>query len=111
MTKKRKQYSTDEKMAALRQHLLEKQPVSDVCDMYGLQPTVFYRWQKQLFERGGEALRSSRDTETTSLRRQITQLEKKLIQKDHVLGEVMEEYVALHLPWRAVPGKKALGAP
>ena len=102
MRKKRKQYSTDEKMAALRQHLLDKQPVSDVCDMYGLQPTVFYRWQKQLFERGGEALRSSRDTETTRLRRQITQLEKKLIQKDQVLGEVMEEYVAL---------KKALGAP
>ena len=111
MTRKRKQYSTDEKMAALRQHLLEKQPVSDVCDRYGLQPTVFYRWQKQLFERGGEVLRSSRDPETTRLRRQITQLEKKLVQKDQVLGEVMEEYVALHLPWRAVPGKKALGAP
>jgi len=82
MTKKRKQYSTDEKMAALRQHLLEKQPVSDVCDRYGLQPTVSYRWQKRLFERGGEVLRSSRDTETTRLRRQITQLEKKLVQKD-----------------------------
>ena len=82
MTKKRKQYSTDEKMAALRQHLLDKQPVSDVCDMYGLQPTVFYRWQKQLFERGGEALRSSRDTETTMLRRQIIQLEEKLAKKD-----------------------------
>ena len=96
---------------AVRLHLLEKEPVSDVCDKHGLQPTVFYRWQKQLFERGGEALRSSRDTETTRLRRQITQLEKKLVQKDQVLGEVMEEYVALHLPWRAVPGKKALGAP
>lgn len=111
MTKKRKQYTADEKMVILRLHLLEKQPVSDVCDKHGLQPTVFYRWQKQLFERGGEALRSSRDTETTRLRRQITQLEKKLVQKDQVLGEVMEEYVALHLPWRAVPGKKALGAP
>ena len=47
-------------------------------------------------------LRSSRDTETTRLRRQITQLEEKLVKKDEVLGEVMEEYVSL---------KKALGAP
>ena len=36
MTKMRKQYSADQKMAVLRQHLLERQPVSDVCDMYGL---------------------------------------------------------------------------
>lgn len=95
MTNRRKQYTAGEKMAILRQHLLEKQPISDVCDKYGLRPTVFYRWQKQLFERGGEALRSSRDTETTRLRRQITQLEEKLVKKDQVLGEVMEEYVTL----------------
>ena len=102
MNKKRKQYTSHEKMAILRQHLLEKRPVSEVCDEYGLQPTVFYRWQKQLFERGGEVLRSSLVTETTRLRRQITLLEEKLVKKDEVLGEVMEEYVSL---------KKALGAP
>ena len=102
MKRKRKQYTAYEKMAILRQHLLEKRPVSEVCDEYGLQPTVFYRWQKQLFERGGEVLRSSRDTETTRFKRQIAQLEKKLAKKDEVLGEVMEEHVAL---------KKALGAP
>ncbi len=102
MTKKRRQYAADEKMAILRQHLLEKRPVSEVCDEHGLQPTVFYRWQKQLFERGAEVLRSPRDSETTGLKRQMAQLEKKLTKKDEVLGEVMEEYVAL---------KKALGAP
>ena len=101
MKKKRKQYTADEKMAILREHLLEKRSVSDICDEYQLQPAVFYRWQKQLFERGGEALRSSRDPETTKLKRQITQLEEKLAKKDEVLGEVMEEYVDL---------KKELGA-
>ena len=102
MKKKRKQYTADEKMAILREHLLEKRTVSDICNEYDLQPTVFYRWQKQLFERGGEVLRSSRDTETTKLKRQIAQLEKKLAKKDEVLGEVMEEYVSV---------KKELGAP
>ena len=64
MKKKRKQYTSDEKMAILREHVLEKRPVSDICDEYELQPAVFYRWQKQLFERGGEVLYSSRDAET-----------------------------------------------
>ena len=102
MKKKRKQYTADEKMAILREHLLEKRTVSDICNEYDLQPTVFYRWQKQLFERGSEVLRSLRDPETTKLKRQIIQLEEKLVKKDEVLGEVMEEYVEL---------KKELGAP
>ena len=101
MKKKRKQYTADEKMTILREHLLEKRTVSDICNEYDLQPTVFYRWQKQLFERGGEVLRSSRDPETARLKRQVAKLEEKLVKKDEVLGEVMEEYVTI---------KKELGA-
>lgn len=99
--KKRRQYTGEEKMAILRKHLLEGVPVSDVCDEHGLQPTVFYRWQKQLFEQGAEAFRRSNDTETKKLRRQVKQLEEKLSKKNEVLGELMEEYVEL---------KKELGA-
>ena len=52
MKKQRKQYAPDEKVAILRRHLLEKEPISKLCDELGLQPTVFYRWQKELFENG-----------------------------------------------------------
>ena len=52
-TKKRRQFSPEQEMAILRQHLLEHVPVSDLCDEYQLQPTVFYAWQKQLFENRG----------------------------------------------------------
>jgi transposase-like protein len=96
MRKKRKQYSARQKVAILRKHLLDKIPVSDICDEYGLQPTVFYRWQKQLFEQAAEScFQRSRDSETTRLKRQINELEAKLVKKDEVLGEVMEEYVTL----------------
>ena len=99
MRKKRKQYSAQEKVAILRKHLLDKIPVSDICDEYGLQPTVFYRWQKQLFEQAAEScFQRSRDSETTRLKRQINELEDKLAKKDEVLGEVMEEYVTLRKP-------------
>ena len=100
--KKRKQYTGEEKISILRKHLLEGVSVADVCDEYGLQPTVFYRWQKQLFEQGAVVFRRPNDGETKKLRRQVERLEEKLGKKDEVLGELMEEYVAL---------KKALGAP
>ena len=96
MGKKRRQYSAQEKVAIVRKHLLDKIPVSDICDEYGLQPTVFYRWQKQLFEQAAEeCFQRPGDSESTRLKRQISELEAKLAKKDEVLGEVMEEYVAL----------------
>ncbi|MFL6310484.1 MAG: hypothetical protein ACJ71W_00125 [Terriglobales bacterium] len=30
-------------------------PVSELCEELGLRPTVFYRWQKELFENGAAA--------------------------------------------------------
>ena len=35
-----------------RRHLVEKVPVSDLCEEHGLHPTLFYRWQKAWFEQG-----------------------------------------------------------
>ena len=40
MRKERKHYTGGEKVAILRRHLLDKVPVSDLCDELGLQPTV-----------------------------------------------------------------------
>jgi transposase-like protein len=55
MKKQRKHYAPEEKVAILRRHLLEKEPISKLCDQVGLQPTVFYRWQKEFFENGAAA--------------------------------------------------------
>ena len=55
MKEQRKHYSPEEKVAILRRHLLEKEPISNLCDELGLQPTVFYRWQKEFFENGAAA--------------------------------------------------------
>src|SRR5713101_2496452 len=52
MKKQRKHYTPEEKVAILRRHLLEQVPISELCDKQGLQPTVFYRWQKEFFENG-----------------------------------------------------------
>jgi len=55
MTRQRRRFSGDEKVAILRRHLLEKVPISELCDEHHLAPNVFYRWQKEFFENGAAA--------------------------------------------------------
>jgi transposase len=98
--KGRKHYSGDEKVAILRRHLLEKEPISKLCDELGLQPTVFYRWQKEFFENGAAAFQNKARFNQQAEQERIEYLEKKIQTKDEVLAELMAEHVAL---------KKSLG--
>ena len=94
MKKQRKQYAPEEKVAILRRHLLEKQPISKLCDEMGLQPTVFYRWQKEFFENVAAAFEQKAPNHSAEQER-IAYLEKKIQTKDEVLAELMAEHVAL----------------
>jgi transposase-like protein len=100
LKKTRKHYTAEEKVATLRRHLLEKIPVSDLCDELGLQPTVFYRWQKEFFENGALAFQQKTRPNHQAEQERIEYLEKKIRTKDEVLAELMAEHVAL---------KKSLG--
>ena len=50
MEKTRRQFTPQQKVAILREHLVEHVPVSDLCDKHKLHPTLFYQWQKAFFE-------------------------------------------------------------
>jgi len=95
MSKKRKNYTPEEKVRILKKHLVENVPVSDLCDQYGLHPTVFYRWQKQFFESGFLAFQNPKNSKTSKLEKKISELEDKLAKKNEVVSELMEEHVAL----------------
>ena len=95
MKKPRKHYTGEEKVAILRRHLLEQEPVSKLCDELGLQPTVFYRWQKEFFENGAAAFQAKGRTDHQAEQEWIAYLEKKIQTKDEVLAELMAEHVAL----------------
>jgi len=101
MVNKRKKFSPEEKVRLLRLHLIEKEPVSDICDRHGLNPNMFYRWQKQFFENGAVAFANERKgNQTKKLERKNTQLQAKLANKDEVIAEIMASHVRL---------KKSLG--
>ena len=59
MRKQRKHYTAQEKVAILRRHLIDNEPVSKLCDQRALQPTVFFRWQKEFFENGAAAFQTN----------------------------------------------------
>ena len=102
---KRKHLTPEQKVSIVRRHLLEKVPVSDLCDEYGIHATQYYSWQKQLFENGGLAF-ERRSNKSNERRRQdagtrkIAHLEEKLAKKNEVVAELLEEHVQL---------KKSLG--
>ena len=99
--KQRNRFSSEEKIKILREHLLEKVPVSEICDKYGVQPTLFYRWQKDFFENGVLVFERGNDKPSKKLAKENEQLKAKLSHKDEVIAEIMESHVAL---------KKSLGA-
>ena len=51
----RRHFSPEQKVAIVKAHLVDRVPISDLCDRYHIQPTQFYWWQKQLFENGRAA--------------------------------------------------------
>ena len=95
MRKKRKNYTAQEKVFILKRHLVDQVPVSDLCDEYNLQPTVFYRWQKEFFENGASAFEKINANRKKAEQKRIAQLEAKLQTKNEVLSELMEEHVQL----------------
>ena len=95
MRKKRRNYTAQEKVAILKRHLIDHVPVSDLCDEYHLQPTVFYRWQKEFFENGATAFEKTDSGRKKVEQKRIEQLEAKLQIKNEVLSELMEEHVQL----------------
>ena len=96
MEQQRKRFSSEEKVRALRRHLIEKVAISDLCEELGVQPTQFYRWQQMFFENGAAAFeRSPGKSQSSAQEERIAFLEAKVKRKDEVLGELLEEHVAL----------------
>lgn len=95
MSRERKNYTPEEKVAILKRHLVDKTPVSDLCDELSLNPTVFYGWQKQFFENGAAAFQKTRGRQADRRDQRIEKLEAKLSQKNEVLAELMQEHIQL----------------
>jgi transposase-like protein len=108
MSKKNRRHLSPEKKAELiRAHLVDKKPISDICNEHDLQPSVFYGWLRQLMANAEIAFvngkqRKRDDTREQQLEAKVAQLEARLAKKDAVIAEISEEFVKV---------KKTLGEP
>ncbi len=94
--KKYRKYDPELKATVIRRHLLDKVPVSTLCDEYQLAPSLFYKWQKELLDNAAAAFTpSKRSKEEHHGAETIKRLEAKLVQKNEVLAELMQEHLLL----------------
>ena len=102
MTRQRRHFAPQDKVRLLRLHLLEKKPISDICEEHDLSVNLFYLWQKQFFENGHAAFDNGRKTKAVEDAKdhKIQQLQAKLARKNEVMAELMEAHTEL---------KKSLG--
>lgn len=95
----RRHFTTEQKVALLKRHLVDKVPVSDLCNEAELQPSVFYEWQRQLFENLAGAFTTPASEGPSKREKALVtktqELEAKLAKKDHVIAEISAEYVQL----------------
>ena len=104
---KRRIFTAAQKVAIVREHLIEKVPVSTICDKHKISVVNFYNWQRQLFENAEGCFERKKNSANAKRQegaatRKIEQLESKLQSKNEVIAELLQEHVEL---------KKELGEP
>jgi transposase-like protein len=104
--KNRRTFTAEQKATMLRRHFVDKVAVSDLCDEYKIQPSLFYLWQRQALENREKAISAPEDRDgarrQAEQERKIAVLEAKVARKDSIIAEISEESVTL---------KKTLGEP
>ena len=96
MSTTRRRFGTDQKATILKRYLVDKVPISDLCDEYGIKPNQIYAWQKILFDHAQTAFQQAGGRtagKASAQEERIARLESKLQQKNEVISELMEENV------------------
>ena len=92
MAKQRRHFDGAQKVAILKRHLVDKVPVSDLCDELDIHANQIYDWLKKFFENGHAAFGSDRKSKAddNAKDQKIEKLEAKLVRKNEVMAELME---------------------
>jgi transposase len=105
MSQPRRHFTPDQKAQIVRRHLNGKEPISNLADEFGLQPSQIHNWVKLVLDQAEKAFQNGPGRPPRveqAMDRKIEQLRAKLVQKNEVIAELMEDHVKL---------KKELGEP
>ena len=94
--RKRKRYTSEEKVRILREVLEEGKSISGTAEVHGIHPNLLLNWRKQLFEGALQTFEIKRsDISERFQERQTKALEEKLKEKDNVIAELAQELLEL----------------
>jgi transposase len=97
MSRTRRHFTAEQKAQIVRRHLAGKEPVSDLAEELGVQPSLIHQWINQVLaqvERAFDRPSGERRKEAAEARK-IAFLEAKLANKNEVIAELMQEHVEL----------------
>jgi transposase len=89
----RRHFSPEQKAMIVRRHLADKEPVSNLADELGVQPSQIHWWVKQLLDQAERAFQSNGRQRTASNPEQLrlASLEAAVDRKDALLGELLQQ--------------------
>ena len=98
--KKPRKFESKEKLSILKRHYVNGDKVSDICEQNNIHPSLFYRWQAELFTNGDVVFEQKKSNQLENkavqqLKHENEQLQKRIHHKDNVIAEITEDYVKL----------------
>ncbi len=81
------------KVMILRELLDNQVPAGKLSEEYGIHINLIYKWKKELFSHAGLIFVNNKSSNSESDK--LTQLEKKLKQKDSLISEIVEDNIRL----------------
>ena len=95
MSRSRRSFTAEQKAEIVRRHLVGKEPVSKLAEEFGLQPSQIHTWVHQVLAQAEKAFDrpASNGRVENAKDRKIEQLQAKLVQKNEVIAELLEDNV------------------
>ena len=95
MTRRRRSFTAAQKAEAVRKHLKDHIPVSQIAEEMVVQPTMIHNWINTALAQVEHAFESPRaaKAESTKHDQQVQQLREKLDAKNEVIAELIEENI------------------
>lgn len=94
-TETRRVFTPQQKAEIVRRHLAGKEPVSHLAAEFQVQPSQIHGWVKMVLDQAEAAFQRQAGNRRADdgKDRRIAQLEEKVVQKNEVIAELLEENV------------------
>ncbi|MCA9136504.1 MAG: transposase [Planctomycetales bacterium] len=92
---KRRSFTATQKAEAVRKHLKDGVPVSQIAEQMKVQPTMIHSWINSVLAQAEHVFESPRSSKAQASKQdsQLQQLREKIEAKNEVIAELMEENI------------------